>query len=380
MNIERLSALIDTFYAASVAPEGWPEAATRTARFFASESTVISMRVADFGNILWRAATTNYDRGVQQEYTAYFYRLDPFADRWNAIGRPDIFAGHELVDPEVFRKSEFYNDYCRRVGAFHCLGAGVELDFDRKLILGIHRPMGCKDFGAEDRRSLELLLPHLSRAAQVHVLLATADLQRRLANGMFDALSVSAIIVDRGCKLVFANDLANRLLRAGDGLRVQQGQLTTRDSRQDAALQEAVCRASVIACGGAAPAGDVLLVRRTNRRPLSVLVVPLPRDAWIGGLVDAPAIVFASDPEARPLPATTALATLYQLTRAEARLLAALLQGERIAEFAERIGISINTANTQLKQIFAKTGTNRQSDLMRQMFSDPIASLVNPKG
>jgi DNA-binding CsgD family transcriptional regulator len=54
----------------------------------------------------------------------------------------------------------------------------------------------------------------------------------------------------------------------------------------------------------------------------------------------------------------------------------ALLQGERIADYANRVKISINTANTQLKRVFAKTETNRQSDLMRLMFSDPIASIV----
>jgi DNA-binding CsgD family transcriptional regulator len=368
--------LIDAFYAASVEPELWPEAVARTASVFASESAVISMRVEDFSNIAWRAATTNYDCIAQQEYAAYFYRLDPFADCWHANRMPGIFAGLELVDPEVFRKSEFYNDYCRRVGAFHCLGAGVELGFDTKLLLGIHRPIGREEFGAEDRRGLEFLLPHLSRAARMHTLLATADLQRRLACSVFEALSVSAIIVDRRCKLVFASDPADQLLRVGDGLRLHQGRLTTRDPRQDAALRQAVCRASAIASGGVAPAGDVLLVRRADRRPLSVLVAPLRRGAWTGGPIDASAIVFANDPEARRLPATAVLAALYQLTRAEERLLEALLQGARIAEYAERVGISINTANTQLKQIFAKTGANRQSDLMRQMFSDPIASLA----
>ena len=42
----------------------------------------------------------------------------------------------------------------------------------------------------------------------------------------------------------------------------------------------------------------------------------------------------------------------------------------------DRAGISANTANTQLQQIFAKTETNRQGELMRQVLSDSIASLI----
>ncbi len=54
--------------------------------------------------------------------------------------------------------------------------------------------------------------------------------------------------------------------------------------------------------------------------------------------------------------------------------------GERIADYAERAGISVNTANTQLKQLLAKTVTNRQADLMRQVLSDPVASLHRAGG
>jgi DNA-binding CsgD family transcriptional regulator len=91
---------------------------------------------------------------------------------------------------------------------------------------------------------------------------------------------------------------------------------------------------------------------------LSVLVIPFQRDAWAGGSAEASAIVFANDPESRRLPAMTALAKFYRLTPAETRLLEALLQGERIADYADRVGISINTANTQLKQIFVRTETS----------------------
>lgn len=42
----------------------------------------------------------------------------------------------------------------------------------------------------------------------------------------------------------------------------------------------------------------------------------------------------------------------------------------------DRAGISANATNTQLQQIFAKTETNRQAELMRQVLSDSIASLT----
>jgi DNA-binding CsgD family transcriptional regulator len=375
MSIERFSALIEGFYAAALEPERWPEAAAETASFLASESATIQVRQGDFSNIALRASTANYDDAAQQAYADYFHKLDPFANGWRAIGTPGIFAGHELVDPESFRTSEIYNDYCSRLDIFHTLGAGVDLGSGTTLLVGIHRPIAGDDFAAPDRHQLGLILPHISRAAQTHNLLASANQQRRLGDYVLQTLSFSAIAVDGQCRVVFANDAAEELLQLGDGLRVQQGRLTAHNPRQAEELREAVSRATVIANGGVAPASDVLLVRRPNGRPLSVLVAPLQRDRWTSP-VDATAVVFVHDLASRRPPATAALAKLYRLTPAEERLLGALLQGERIAEYADRVGISANTANTQLKQIFAKTGARRQSDLMRQISSDLIAWLV----
>jgi DNA-binding CsgD family transcriptional regulator len=53
-----------------------------------------------------------------------------------------------------------------------------------------------------------------------------------------------------------------------------------------------------------------------------------------------------------------------QFTAAEARLANALLDGQSLTDFSERVGVSINTARKQLAAIFAKTGTNRQAALV----------------
>ncbi|MCW3476376.1 hypothetical protein [Limobrevibacterium gyesilva] len=74
-------------------------------------------------------------------------------------------------------------------------------------------------------------------------------------------------------------------------------------------------------------------------------MTPFPIGTWIDLQIGATAVVFANDPEVCRPPAAAALAALYRLTPAEARLLEALLQGERVSEFAERVGIRTDTAD-----------------------------------
>jgi DNA-binding CsgD family transcriptional regulator len=59
------------------------------------------------------------------------------------------------------------------------------------------------------------------------------------------------------------------------------------------------------------------------------------------------------------------LQDLFNLTPAEASLLHALMQDKRIEDHAQARGVSVTTVRTQLAHLFRKTGTNRQSELVR---------------
>lgn len=55
----------------------------------------------------------------------------------------------------------------------------------------------------------------------------------------------------------------------------------------------------------------------------------------------------------------------FGLTTVESRLAAKLLQGRRISDAAGDLGMTASTARWHLRNIFAKTGTRRQADLLR---------------
>ena len=59
------------------------------------------------------------------------------------------------------------------------------------------------------------------------------------------------------------------------------------------------------------------------------------------------------------------LARLYQLTASEVRVLAAVIATGSVEDLANRLGITRATVKTHLNHLFAKTGTRRQSDLIR---------------
>ena len=166
------------------------------------------------------------------------------------------------------------------------------------------------------------------------------------------------ILCDRAGKVVFANRIAAAVLACGDGLLLDRtGEIRGRVPAETALLRHA------LAHGGAVRAS------RESGETLPLLVCPLPPEG---------AVIFVGDRDSSMTGAREAIGRWYDLTPAEARLAAALAEGESLEEAAELLGITRNTARTHLKRIFAKTGTNRQGALVRLLLTGP-ATLRSPR-
>lgn len=59
------------------------------------------------------------------------------------------------------------------------------------------------------------------------------------------------------------------------------------------------------------------------------------------------------------------VARIFGLTKAEAKLTLAIVNGMTASEYADQNGVSINTAYSQIKEVLAKTGTRRQAELVK---------------
>ena len=87
-----------------------------------------------------------------------------------------------------------------------------------------------------------------------------------------------------------------------------------------------------------------------------------------GGLVNTAILV--SPPDDAPLVSTDTLRSRYGMTPAEANLAALLVSDLSLDQAADSLGVKIGTVRTRLKQVFAKTGTNRQASLVRLLLTE----------
>ena len=81
---------------------------------------------------------------------------------------------------------------------------------------------------------------------------------------------------------------------------------------------------------------------------------------------------------------TVQLRAAFGLSKAEARLALYLTAGASLASMAEAFDVKLTTIRSQLQQVFSKTGTSRQAELVALLLSrgyvDPVEPLHEPAG
>jgi DNA-binding NarL/FixJ family response regulator len=190
-----------------------------------------------------------------------------------------------------------------------------------------------------------------------------------------DYLSVGVLVVDSEGRVMLSNKRAGLLLSERDGLLLSGMDICRASAaEQTKELQALIRRASGGAGEAGADTGVLALERPSGRRSLTVVVAPYETRADETG--DRYAILFVADPEEHPLPEPATLAKLFGLSRAEAIIAHALTSGSTLDEAAESAGVTLNTARTYLKQVFLKTGTGRQSELVKLVLTSPAISVL----
>jgi DNA-binding CsgD family transcriptional regulator len=89
--------------------------------------------------------------------------------------------------------------------------------------------------------------------------------------------------------------------------------------------------------------------------------------------------VLAVTPLASPsAPDLALIQGLFDLTAAEARVASGVTEGLTLDQIAERHGVALGTIRTQIKSVFAKTGSSRQSQLAGLLAAQPKIPLEPP--
>lgn len=202
----------------------------------------------------------------------------------------------------------------------------------------------------------------------------TVDVQVSFSNlaGTLDGMSRGIIYLDSSGNIKNMNRTAEAIVSEGSFLKVASGRLCVMQAPPARTLREAIRAAT-----RDQPTASVVPIPRETQAPLVLHVCPL--DIKTGTGLPTVAVVVI-DLSVNPPLSASIIAKIYDLTRTEARIAVALADGNRLDQIAKQFNVSSATVSFHVQNLFRKTRTTRQSDLvallMRSSISAPVLQVA----
>ena len=187
--------------------------------------------------------------------------------------------------------------------------------------------------------------------------------QHRTLTALKSALDISdvaVVILDENGAVIEENSAARIMFEQRDVVHKSRYSLVAVSRGETAKLHAAMDKASID--------GQPVLInlnRRGYARPLMAIMSPTSNQPEVSSDPSFVLCIYDSDKDL-----TVSLqrcCDAYGLTKTESRLVHNLVCGSTISESASNMKIAEATARSYLKHIFSKTGTNRQTELVRTM-------------
>ncbi|QNO28867.1 helix-turn-helix transcriptional regulator [Sphingopyxis sp. OPL5] len=322
----------------------------------------------NFANLIFRRAGADPAGGIEvrdalappewlwTRYRERFASRDPipyFAMQPGRVYAYDELEGVAAIDHDAFRE-----DFLRAA------------DFEHFLIFRVVEPSGCNiwvtvtrsagepAFGADDRVLCERLARALVPALACYSALLSRSIETQMYRRAADLLSFGVITLDSVGRIVAVDDAARRWVdEAGvlaiHGDRPHAVQRNVDLSQRIAAVMEST-EAEAIHLGDA-DGVDLLLVPLASRADAG------PRGVCM--------MLYLSGRRPSRRDISAHVAALFGLSDTQARLAMLLANGRTLAESAAEIGITEQTARTYSKDIYARTGTARQGELIQRILT-----------
>lgn len=218
---------------------------------------------------------------------------------------------------------------------------------------------------------LRRLSAMLGRVLPLYELLGDAERKRRVAEYVIEASGTGTLLVEANGHVLSANAVAQDLLSGNGPLLVRDDILRARTPQAARQLLDAISEMARLQSTIADPDCyvPVALPDPDRAQPLTLIIRPGPPFGPVSAPLKRTAVIVLRDPAVPAMLSVGDLERLFGLSPAEARLATRLVDGEGLDEAAVALGVSRNTARSQLQSAFTKTGINRQGDLVRLLLS-----------
>jgi len=349
--------IIERFYSAAGGLNPWDEALAQLSEYCGAQASYINV-LSGPERAPYLVGSFGHAPGLIERYRTFGHLIDPTTSQILAnAGEPISFS--DLLQREL-GGPVFHREFIASRGTDQVLAIGLKSDVGT-LLVKLSRAASGRPFTKSSAERLGGIAHHMRQAVVID-----RSLRRRLEAESFAAsivnrLRAAVIRLDEGMNVTFANEAARRLSEEGDLIAIADGRLRFPGREAMETFRGFLRKAAASESGFSQ---TFRLANAGERQRVRIW-------AWSSGPDEATGIglmILPDDFDADVLEAM--LRENYGLTPSEVRTALGILSHNGLAAVAEHGGVSVETVRFHLKRIFSKTGTCRQSELVRVIAND----------
>lgn len=360
-----LSRVIADIYDAAIDPALWQQALASVCNYVGGKTAAL----------LWHDSAAqqaqvmhiyNDDPHYTQLYFQKYLTMDPFYPAAGLVEEGAVHVQDEIVPRDELVKTRFYKEWIEPQGIVDVVSSNLEVGITRSSMINIQTDATYGMVDGKMRERLAVLVPHLQRAVSIGRLFDQSKTAVQGLTNALDHVEAAVFLVGAEGAISFANAPAQQMLRQANRVCERDNALHAVAADIDQILRDTF-RSAENGDASLGVRGVAVSLASSPEESLFAHVLPMTsgRRQKAGEANHAVAAVFIRETAPNAPPPLEAIARLYELTASELRVLDALVKVNGIRAMAEMLGLSQATVKTHLHNLFRKTGTTRQSDLVK---------------
>ncbi|MZR63279.1 helix-turn-helix transcriptional regulator [Alcanivorax sp. DP30] len=367
--------LLDTLYDAPCNPDAWPRfldqlieaTGSRSARMLVMDRAAESVQ---------SSIKRNIDDADHQAYVSHFVNTCPWRPELKLKAPGQLYSSYLdfTCGQKQFYQTEFFNDWAAQQDIHHGVCGTVWQDEQQTVQLLIQRTQGQGHYQRDETDRINELVMHVRRALRLQTQVSALDQTRMALEQTLEIQAQPFALADRNGKIIHLSAEAADLLQELPQVCISNHLLSFQDPRQHSELLRLLNEVTRPDGDSRFGPGGVITLMLSANQGVRCLVSPLrgnPLSQQYSGTRQPLAILYFQDPRTEVYIDLDCLIQLYGLSEAESRVAAGISRGMGPQQVAEAYKLSVHTVRTQLKNVFLKTGTTRQSELAKEVLTSP---------
>ncbi|MBL8297053.1 MAG: hypothetical protein JNN30_01790 [Rhodanobacteraceae bacterium] len=260
--------------------------------------------------------------------------------------------------PEL-QQTGYWKEFLRPIDVSHSMGACGLNEDGRTALLSVCRSFRKGAFDDREFTLLRTLAPHWANVCAIQRKLLILEQRSTAREAALDQLELAVFFLGPDEQVAFANTAAHEFLASAATLVQKNGRLCARDRKSDQAFRAAINSISEHPVKSV-PTNLLFVLRNAEGIATAIAAVhQLSGDARGTKALLVQNLTPHPDPTMQ-----AALAHLFGLTSAEARLAVAMRRHASITDAAADLGLTAGTARERLKVIYQKANVDGQVALI----------------